>query len=162
MTLFQSSVDSRGQPVQTNREVWNNLSMDPNSFSYAPTVLTQRSALVSATDPGAAKINGYSLSSKPIAYDSTVANAADFRAKFAAALGATSPQKSFQISVDGNPSVVVTISDNFTDTVAFPGTTVAALETEFANAIANRINAALSGGTTVTVTVAPGPLAAAP
>jgi hypothetical protein len=160
--LFQSTLDSRGQRVQTNREVWRNLTMDPNSSSYAVTVLTQKSALVNATDAGAARINGYSLSTKPIVFDPTPANAADFRAKFAAALGATSPQKSFQISVDGAPSVVVTIPDDFTDTVAFPGTTVAALETEFATAITNRINAALSGGATVTVTVAPGPLATAP
>ena len=163
VVLFQSTVDSRGQRVQTNREVWNNLTMDPNSSSYAPTVLTQKSALVSASDPATvARIDGYSMSTKPIIYDSSVANAADFRAKFAAALGATSPQKSFRISVNGNPSVVVTITDDFTNTVAFPGTTVAALETQFATAIANRIDAALTGGITVNVTIAAGPVDAAP
>ena len=76
---------------------------------------------IDASDAGAARINGYSLSTRPIVFDPTPANAADFRAKFAAALGATSPQKSFQISVDGAPSVVVTIPDDFTDAVAFPG-----------------------------------------
>jgi phage tail sheath protein FI len=162
IALFQRALDSRGQPTQTNGEVWNNLTMDPNSSSYAPTVLTQKSKLVNASDAGAATINGYSLSTAPILFDSSVANAADFRAKFAAALGATSPQKSFQISVDGSPSVTITITDDFTDAVAFPGTTVAALETEFAAAIAARIDAALSGGLTVTVTVAAGPLATAP
>ena len=163
IVLFQSTVDGRGQRVQANREVWNNLSMDPNSSSYAPAVLTQKSALVTASDPATvARIDGYSMSTRPIEYDSSVANAADFRAQFAAALGATSPQRSFRISVDGNPSVVVTITDDFTDTVAFPGTTVGALETQFATAIANRINAALTGGTTVNVTIAPGPVGAAP
>jgi uncharacterized protein len=160
--LFQSTIDSRGQRVQTGREVWNNLSMDPNSSSFAPRVLTQKSALVSAADANAAAVNGYSLSTRPIVFDSSVANGDDFRAKFAAAIGATSAHKSFQISVNGNPSVVVTIPDDFTDTVAFPGNTVAALQTAFGAAITNRINAALTGGATVQVTVMPGPLATAP
>jgi phage tail sheath protein FI len=162
IVLFESTVDSRGQPAQVNREVWNNLSMDPNSSTYAPTFLTQKSALVDATDAGAAPINGYSLSTIPIVFDPTVANAADFRAKFAAALGGTSPNKSFQISVDGDSSVTVTISDDFTNIATFPGATVAALETEFAAAIATRIDNALSGGKTVTVTIAQGPLVTAP
>src|SRR6266566_3964447 len=40
LRLFQSSTDSRGQAVQANGESWTNLSMDPASPSYAPTVLT--------------------------------------------------------------------------------------------------------------------------
>jgi Bacteriophage tail sheath protein len=158
LALFQSTTDSRGQRTQTNREVWNNLSMDPSASSYAPTVLSQKSALVNATDAGAAKINGYSMSTIPIVYDPSVANAADFRAKFGAALGGASPNKSFQISVDGASPALVTIPDDFTNAVAFPGTTVAALSAAYGTAIANRIDAVLSGGVTVTVSIIAGPL----
>jgi len=71
VVLFQSTVDGRGQRIQANREAWNNLSMDPSSSSYAPTVLTQKSALVSASDPATvAPIDGCSMSAKPIEYDS--------------------------------------------------------------------------------------------
>lgn len=156
LTLFQSTLDSHGQRVQTNREVWNNLSMDPNSSSYAPTVLTQKSALVNATDPKAVGLaNGSSLSTKPIVYDPSVANAADYRAKIAAALMG----KSFLISVNGSPSAAVVISDDFTNAVGpFNGTAVATLRSQFNTAIANRINAALTGGAAVQPTVLqPGP-----
>jgi uncharacterized protein len=102
LRLFQSTTDSRGQPAQANGETWTNLSMDPASPFYAPTVLTQKSSLVNATDVGPAKQNGHSLSSVPIAFDGAPA---DFRAKFAAALGGSSPHRSFRISVDGQPDL---------------------------------------------------------
>jgi phage tail sheath protein FI len=158
LKLFQVSTDSRGQRVQSNVEVWTNLSMDPNSSSYAPTVLSQKSALVEGADEGVAKANGYSMSAIPITYDPGVANAADFRAKFGAALGGASANKSFQISVDGGSPALVTIPDDFTDTGTFADTTVPALSTAYAAAIASRIDAVLSGGATVTVSIVAGPL----
>lgn len=158
LELFQSTTDSRGQRVQANREVWSNLSMDPHSASYAPAVLTQRSALVGGTDAGVTPIDGYSMSGIPIVYDPGVANAADFRAKFGAALGGASSALAFQISVDGASPALVTIPDDFTDSTAFPGTTVAALVTAYETAIKSRIDAVLSGGATVTVSIIDGPL----
>src|SRR5260370_34849569 len=82
LELFQSTTDSRGQRVPANREEWANLSMDPASPLYAPTVLTQKSALGNAADVRPPKQNGYPLSSVPIPFDGAPA---DFAAKFAAA-----------------------------------------------------------------------------
>ncbi|WP_266182090.1 phage tail sheath family protein [Dyella humicola] len=154
LTLFQSTLDSRGQPVQTNREVWNNLSMDPNSSSYAPTVLTQKSVLVNATDPKvAALVNGSSLSTAPIEYDPAAANAIDYRTKIAAALKVGN---SIQICVDGSPPALVTFGD-FSSTAQFPGTAVGALRSQFNAAIVTLINNALGGPTVQPNVLQPGP-----
>ncbi len=143
LQLFQSTTDSRGQPAQANAETYTNLSMDPASPSYAVTTLNQRSALVNAVDAAGAvaKQNGYSLSGAPIAFDGTPG---DFRAKFAAALGAKSTSRAFQISVDGNPAVPVTIADDFTDTTAFPGPAVADLISQYQARLAQDIDTALA------------------
>jgi uncharacterized protein len=165
LQLFQSTTDSRGQRVQANAETWANLSMDPASPFYAVSVLTQKSALVNAVDVGLVvpgPQNGYSLSSAPIAFDGS---AADFRAKFAAAIGGLSPNRSFQISVDGNVTVPVTIADRFDNVVTFPGPLVTDLITQYQTAIAQDIDTALTAfgvlGVTVDVFIDRNPGAAA-
>ena len=150
MELFQSTLDSRGQSVQANREVWTNLSMNPASPAYAPTVLTQRSALVNAAAVGAGAQNGYSMSSVPITFDGTAAN---FRAQFAAAVGASSTRQSFQISVDGHGFVPITLSGHFDDAVAFPGPLVSDLVTQYEASIAQDIQTALTNFGVLGVTV---------
>jgi uncharacterized protein len=165
LSLFQSTVDSRGQQTQTNLETYTSLSMDPASPSYAVTTLNQRSSLVDAVDlaiAAVAKQNGYSLSGTPIAFDGTPA---DFRAKFAAALGSVSTSRSFLISVDGNAAIPVTIADDFTSSAAFAGPAVTDLINQFQARIAQDINTALTNagvlGVSVDVYIDRNPAAAA-
>lgn len=87
-----------------DREELTNLSMDPASPSYAPSVITQRSKLVTALDvsapPGAADRRGLSISGRPI----LVNPAANFSAVFGTWAG-----KKFRLSAEGKAFVEVTI-----------------------------------------------------
>ncbi len=141
LEVFRWALDSQGQRVKTDREVWANLTMDPSSPTFAPTVLTQKSGLVNATEldvpaPGAT-FPGWSLSGRPVLINpSSVAN---FQAAWGALLGSTQTKNKFRISVDGSPYVEVDLKPIVVPT----GADVAAAATALAGAISDRIHAAL-------------------
>jgi hypothetical protein len=114
--IFRWETDSAGNKVKAAREEWRNLSMDPSLPTYAPTFLTQKSSLVNAASLGAvAATNGFSLSGRPIQDDNNEVGATGFVPVWNALLGnaasPATPKHSFQISIDGNPFVEVTLHD---------------------------------------------------
>lgn len=96
LELFRFALDSSGQRVKTDTEMWSGLSMDPASPSSAQDFLTQNSRLVDAVDLGVAPAaNGSSLSGRSM----TAANLA--------LLLATNNQT--EISVDGSRYIRVNV-----------------------------------------------------
>jgi phage tail sheath protein FI len=129
LDLFEMVTDITGRRVRQNEETWKNLSMDPNSPLFAPTVLTQGSRLVSTVDVAPAGANGFSLSGRPIATGSFTA---DLSAFMGAGAGATANR--FQISVGGSPFVDV---DLRAINVGNPGATAALIRTAIESAFTN-------------------------
>ena len=156
VVLFRSVIDARGQRTQADREVWNNLSMDPLASNAAATVLTQKSKLVSAVDVSAvAPVNGSSISGYPIEFLSTAPDETALRAKVATLLGAgstaTPKARSFRIAVDGAPAALVTIGDDLSVPATVAGTTIAAFRTSLAAYLKGKIDAVLRPGLKVNV-----------
>lgn len=123
LELFRMEIDSSGQRVKKDIEIWSGLSMDPNSPAFAEDFLTQNSNLVDAFNllaPPAIPANaGFSLSGRSIT---------------AGDLGTLLGTKNqFEISVDGSvflnidfTSVVLPVTDAkiqkaINDTFAFEG-----------------------------------------
>ena len=141
LEIFRWVVDSRGQRTRAEREEWNNLTMDPASPSFAPVFLTQKSALVNATDLGVAPQNGCSISGRPVPTEP--ADVASFITAWSARLGSTVGAKNhFQISVDGNPFADVDLSP--INIAGLPNATLPDLKTALAAAILQRIAIGLS------------------
>ena len=150
LELFRWARDATGAMVRADVEQWNNLSMDPRSRRHAPTLISQSSKLVDATVVGTLTAGrGYSQSGRPIDLASP-ANDAAFNAAWESARGTGT---AFRISVDGGDLVEVDIgrlppvtgADNPARKVALQG------------AIEGAINAKLTGGKNVSVTLEDGP-----
>lgn len=144
LEVFQWTIDSTGARVQSNDEVWRNLSMDPNSPNYAPTFISQNSKLVNATDlnpaPAANSTWGFSLSGR------AVPDAA-FQANWSAILGSTATTNRFKVSVSGSPYIDVDLS-SFVVTNT-PGDLTSAVKSAIETAFTNKGLA----GTTVDVSL---------
>jgi hypothetical protein len=149
--IFRWETDSAGNKVKVAREEWKNLTMDPLLPTYAPTFLSQRSALVNAVDldPGfALQDNGFSASGRPVTDDNT--NVASFVTAWQAILGTgANARHRFRISADGNPFAEVELRDpvnpaNPLDVNTLSGATVTARRDALAAAVLNRINAGLT------------------
>lgn len=98
LELFRWELDSAGQRVKKDIEIWSGLSMDPNSPAYAQDFLTQNSKLVDAVDLGVAPAaNGSSLSGRSM----TAAN-------LGILLGT---RNEIEISVDGSPYFLVNVGN---------------------------------------------------
>jgi len=148
LELFRWQTDATGRKTKIAAESWKNLSMDPSSSTYAPTFLTQKSALVNAAEPAVpiAVGNGFSLSGRPIPDDGSESG---FRAAWQAALGnGADARGKFQISVDGSRYVEVNLASptviDTTDTAVLPGGTLASIKTDLGALIATRIGNALA------------------
>jgi phage tail sheath protein FI len=147
LDLFQWQYDAKGNRTKTNAESWKGLSMDPASPLFAPTYLTQNSALVSSTLGGSvpAPIKGLSLSGRAV--DET----AGFLPAWQPLLGNFAGVKTnkFQISVNGSAYVEVDLS---TITVS----TAANLITDIQNAVSARFAALGFPGINVIVSMPAG------
>ncbi len=164
LELFNWETDSSGTKTKTNTETWKSLSMNPKSTLYAPTVISQNSKLVDATDPKAATvINGFSQSGRPVKIGAA-ADAAAFKAAWSPLFGSTAATTScFQISVDGSGYVPVDLSG--IDFSTLSAASLAACSGELADLIEAEIKAELVKkgytGRTVTVSFLAGPTPAA-
>jgi hypothetical protein len=99
--LFRWQPDPTGHQVKTASELWRNLSMNPTSANYAPSLLTQNSALITADVP-AAPVAGQAYSQFGRPFDFALAT-------FGATWDALAANKTFQLSVGGSPYVTVTM-----------------------------------------------------
>src|SRR5262249_50270087 len=90
MEIFRMQTDSAGNRTKVDREDWKNLSMDPSSSSYAPTFLSQKSALVNATDLTASTTPGFSISGRVVPDGSADAT---FRTAWDDILGVGTPSR---------------------------------------------------------------------
>jgi phage tail sheath protein FI len=153
LELFRWQVDSAGNRTKADRETWTNLSADLASASFAPTILNQKSKLVSAVIHAAAPAakNGWSMSGRPVEYKKT--DGAKFLDAWKAILN---EGKSFHISVDDMPWVEVNLSPiNF---AALDGSSLVNAQNTFGAAIKKRIeDAQPAGSPTVDVEFQPGP-----
>lgn len=155
------TLDAKGNRAQV--EQFANLSMDPGSSAYAPTVLTQSSKLVTAEASGIATLGsaapgpGVSRSGRSVAFDaSNAADSTSFMAAWGGLLGTLSTTgNQFQISVGGSSYGLVKLGT--VDVAGAAGATIAATETALAGLIRDRIHAALPAGTTVAVSFVAGP-----
>jgi uncharacterized protein len=137
LELFRWELDSTGARVKKDGEVWRNLSMDPNSPTYAATFISQNSKLVDATDlnaaPAANSTWGFSLSGRPVTDGGA---AGDFLAEWQTILGSLATTNRFKISLSGSPYIDVDLrSIVVDDTPANLTTAIAtAIQTAFTNA----------------------------
>jgi len=143
--------------VPVDNEVWQGLSMDPASPTYAPDVLEQNSRLVTAREVGAvAAAGGISQSGRALAHTTPT----QFRDNWAALLAAAAGTSNFRISVDGSPYVNVGLASINVGAM----TVGTARGTDLPAAIKKEVEDALTGagitGRTVTVTFPNGPAGA--
>ncbi|MFW2542767.1 phage tail sheath subtilisin-like domain-containing protein [Primorskyibacter sp. 2E107] len=109
MEIFRWGPNAAGVNVESEIEVYVNLTMNPNDPLYAETYLTQNSALVDAQDVGPAASNGMALMGRPLPGNTPAA----FRNAFTALVDATPGAPGgthFAISVDGLPYVEVDLT----------------------------------------------------
>lgn len=157
--IFRVETDATGKRQRLDVESWKNLSMNPNSSTFAPTFLDQNSKLVTASLPGGAPAaaNGFSQSGRPVAFDNAVNTS--FRDAWAALIGTAGTADAFQISVDGSAFVPVNLAAL---DIAGLDPTDDIRGVELPNLITAAINAALPAGTTVNVSFESGPAPLAP
>ena len=125
-----------GQRVRTRREVWQNLSMDPSSSSFAPTFLTQNSKIADASLPAvqAPLIQGISQSGRPVPH---TGGGASFRTAWAALIGsAATARNQFLLNIDGSGFIPVDLNNPPLNVGAIPAANVQA---DLATEIRNRI-----------------------
>ena len=101
MEIFRWDTDAGGRQVKAATEVWRNLSMNPASASYAPALLTQNSALITA-DALPAPTAGAAFSQAGRPFDFALGT-------FGATWDAAAAAKTFQLSVGGSDYVTVTL-----------------------------------------------------
>jgi len=108
LDLFQWQYDAKGNRSKTNAESWKGLSMDPASPLFAPTYITQNSALVNGALGGAVPAAGKGSSISGRAVD----DSGGFQPAWQPLLGNFAGVKTnkFQISVNGSPYVEVDLS----------------------------------------------------
>ncbi|MFZ2879427.1 MAG: DUF2586 family protein, partial [Phototrophicaceae bacterium] len=154
LDIFREEVDAGGRVSILETESYKNLSMDPASPLYAPTVVTSNSALVEAEAGAAlpAAVNGFSLSGQPVLYASGALST--FRSQWAARLGTAQPNSRLMISVDGSRFIPVNLGT--IDVGTLPAVSVIAdLESAIATAINTALAAAGEPGLSVTVELRP-------
>jgi phage tail sheath protein FI len=86
LELWIAQPQPGGPTLRAEVEVYRNLSMDPASPLYAPTLLTQRSKLVSAALPGGAPASaaGFSQAARPLPFTAGAGGAEDLRNRLTA------------------------------------------------------------------------------
>ena len=137
LELFRWEVSSSGTRSKRAGETWRNLSMDPNSPSYAPTFISQNSKLVNATDLNAAPVAnstwGSSLSGRAVP---DAGGATPFQTAWQARLGSTVTTNRFKISLSGSPFIDVDLRAIVVDNTPanLTGAIVTAIQTAFTNA----------------------------
>ena len=147
-----------GQLVKQDRELWSNLSMDPLAPRYAPTYLTQNSALVDASTvptPVPGLPQGWSQSGRPVPFDSGTPTT--FRSAWAALLGNGGgvAVNRFRMSVDGTPYVDIDLAS--LNVGGITAASIPAAQTALAALIKGAIDPALPLGKTVVVDFVAGP-----
>ncbi|WP_163025851.1 phage tail sheath subtilisin-like domain-containing protein [Chachezhania antarctica] len=111
LELYRWAPNAAGVVQRSDVETYQNLTMDPNDPLYAVDYLTQESALVSATDPGApAAVNGSSLSGRYLLRSSVADAQGALATVFDDAPGAPGGTH-LRLSVDGLPFVTIDLSD---------------------------------------------------
>ena len=145
------------QLVKQDRELWSNLSMDPLAPRYAPTYLTQNSALVDAAATGSVPPtgSGTSQSGRPVPFDSGTPTT--FRASWTTILGNGGgvAGNRLRISVDGTPYVDIDLAS--LNVAGISAASVVASQTALAGLIKGAIDPALPLGKTVQVDFVTGP-----
>ena len=155
LELFRWETDSTGARSKKAGETWRNLSMDPNSPSYAPTFITQNSKLVDAVDsnaaPAANSTWGFSLAGRAV---SDAGGAGDFLAAWSALLGSTATTNRFKISLSGSPYIDVDLRSIVVDDT--PANLTAAITTAIQTAFTNAGLPGITVGVTLVGTAANG------
>lgn len=150
LELFRWETAANGVRAKKAGETWRNLSMDPNSPSYAPTFISQNSKLVEVADLNAAPaINstwGFSLAGRAVP---DAAGANGFRDAWRPLLGSFAgvTTNRFKISLSGTPYLDVDLRAIVIDN------TQANLTGAIATAIQNAFTNAGFPGVTVGVTL---------
>jgi len=112
--LFRAGADGAKSEV----ELWRNLSMNPASPAYAPTVLTQNSKLVDAAAVGTPTASkGVSIAMRPLLYDTAAAATNKWDKVWNDFVNsATAPAQQFRVSLGGRRYVTVDLG-----TITFTG-----------------------------------------
>ncbi|MFN7883660.1 MAG: hypothetical protein ACK5PF_11700, partial [bacterium] len=159
LEVFRWGKTSTGSLQKTLIENYVALSMNRDHPRYAPDIINRASNLVIATDLNLApSATGYSQSG----YAVSARTDAIFRTEWRGRIGAASTTNRFRISVDGNASVEVDLSSLDFDagvsaTNPNPLNTGPTARTNLPGRIQSLINALLPAGSSVSVTMEPGP-----
>lgn len=147
LEIFQWGANSAGEAVKEDIEVWQALSMDPDSSRYAEKFVNQNSKLVELEDLGVSPASiGHSQSGRPIPGK----NFEKLRSEMAALIGKdVQDTNRIRISVDGSAFAEVDLSN-----VDVAG---ASSYADLRTTIANEINSFLTGSSQVDVTFESGP-----
>ncbi len=154
LEVFRQENNSRGELAKVGTELWQALSMDPESARYAVDYVNQNSELIDLVNlnvPPA--LTGNSTSGRPISSkdNQTFAN----QWKGLIGTGSVNEKNRFRISVDGNPFVEVDLSTiDFTQP---PLDTAEGAKNNLADEIKMVINSNLVGGSQVNVSFGSGP-----
>ncbi|GAB6192451.1 phage tail sheath family protein [Desulfocastanea catecholica] len=163
LEVFRWNKTSTGALQKTQVENYVALSMNPNHPRYAPDIIHPSSALIDVSDLGAAvATDGYSQSG----YALSASTDTIFRTQWRSMLGAASTNNRFRISVDSNAMVEIDLSSIDFDeapsaTNPNPLNTPATAQANLATRIQSVINMALPAGSTVSVSMQPGPTGSA-
>lgn len=159
LTVYQLLTNAAGVEEKIGLERWQNLSMAPNSPSFAVDFINQNSALISASlhASSPAPVNGFSQSGLPVVFDSS--SPTNFRSAWQAQIGNTVSNNQFQISIDGSRFVNVNLSG--IDVGALTGPGLGDFQTQLADeirqVIADAFTVANLAGTTLDVSFETGP-----
>ena len=151
--IWRNQATSGGTLRKADVEEFKNLSMNPNSASYAVDILTQRSKLVDATSGAAAPASGgYSQAGRPVPY--TTATATTIRDRLEALFNTT---PAIRVTVGGDRiDVDLQAADVNVPQVSAGGGSAAVL-TEYATRLTTILSGALPAGVGVTASFETGP-----
>jgi len=153
LEVFRWTQTPQGVQVKADRELYQNLDMDPLSPRYAPDYVTQNSALITLAAQGGLTpaANGFSQSGRAVPARTN----AIFQTQWKALIGTTSTPNRFRISVDGGAFTEVDLST--LDFTQAPLSTVANIATSLGTAIKQLIEAKIQSGAQVSVSFPNGP-----
>jgi len=153
LELFRWEVDATGRRTKRDGEMWRNLSMDPNSPTYAPAFITQNSKLIDAADLNAAPAPnstwGFSLAGRAVP---DAGGGTPFQTAWEARLGSLVTTNRFKISLSGSPYIDVDLSSIVVDNT--PANLEAAITTAIQNAFTNNGIPGVTVGVTLVATTA--------
>ena len=152
LEVFRWATNSRGETVKEGIELWNALSMEPDSSRYAVDLVNQNSRLIELQDLSTSSAStGYAQSGRPV----PSRDEATFRIQWSTLIGSAATHNRFRINVDNRGFVNVDLSS--IDFSVAPLNVETDIQENLRAATKRTIDAQLTGGAEVQVSFEAGP-----